>query len=91
MAFSFAVKLAQKSHWSSARREKTQTLWCSKHLHGLDWNSDSLKFRFPDPVFYAKGDAKCNHLHSHFFNTVDLELVNCPKVTEFVSLDDTIY
>ena len=77
-------------------------LWCSKHLHGQDWNSGShdysfiykfftsLKIRFPNTVLYAKGEAKCSYLRSHLFNTVDLESVGCPKVTDFVIFENTI-
>ena len=74
-------------------------LRCSKHLYGLDWNSrlliyyqffTSLKIRFQNAVFYAKGEAKCSYLRSHLFRTVDLKLVGCPKGTEFVNFENTI-
>ena len=95
--------LKPQCHIDQVPAERRRTyLWCSKHLHGLDWNSGthdysfiyqfftSLKIRFPNAVFYAKGEAKCSYLRSHLFNTVDLELVGCPKVTEFVNFENTI-
>ena len=95
--------LKPQCHIDQVPAERRRTyLWCSKHLHGLDWNSGthdysfiyqfftSLKIRFPNAVFYAKGEANCSYLRSHLFNTVDLELVGCPKVTEFVNFENTI-
>jgi len=95
--------LKPQCHIDQVPVERRRTyLWCSKHLHGLDWNSGthdysfvyqfftSLKIRFPNAIFYAKGELKCNFLRSHLFNVVDLELVGCPKVTEFTEFENTI-
>ena len=69
-----------------------QFRWYTVKLHGMTWNSgrcpyerlhsfvESVKLRYPNSCFYAKGHDKCNFLNKLFdreFN--DLEDYGCPK------------
>ena len=76
----------------------------SKQLHGLHLHGTlelttthlfinfltSLTIRYTNTVFYAKSEAKCNYLRSLLLNTVYLEQIGFPKVTKFVTFENTI-
>ena len=68
--------------------------WITKNLHGMHWNSgdypfnrlalfvESVKLRYPNSKFYAKGFQKCVYLKELFHREfIDLDDLNCPKIT----------
>ena len=69
-----------------------QFRWFTARLHGMTWNSgrypyervysfvESVKLRYPNSCFYAKGLDKCNFLTRLFGKEFhDLEDYGCPK------------
>ena len=67
--------------------------WLTQNLHGLNWTNgdysydrltlfvESIKLRYPQSIYYAKGHEKTVHLSLLFSKNVqDLDEIGCPKV-----------
>ena len=68
--------------------------WITKNLHGLHWDSgvypyeklalfvESVKLRYSESTFYAKGLEKCIYLETLFQKPfINLDDLGCPKIT----------
>ena len=77
--------------------EKVQKayLWLTNNFHGLDWNSgdysykrlpffvESIKLRYPESVFFAKGFEKSVFLSKLFERQfIDLDDLRCPRLNQ---------
>ena len=75
----------------------SQSFWCTKHLHGINWSSGYKKYSELEKLeakemeFFAKGYEKCKIL-SEFLETkiINLDDYACPKV-QFLILKDEEY
>ena len=69
--------------------------WIAANLHGINWKFgqypyerlqlfvESIKLRYPNSKFYAKGFEKCVFLESFFQkHFIDLDDLRCPKITD---------
>ena len=69
--------------------------WLSNNLHGMPWSSgqypykrldlfvQSVKLRYPNSLFFAKGFEKCVFLKSLFENEFhDLDDLGCPRIDQ---------
>ena len=69
--------------------------WITDNLHGIQWDSgvypyerlmlfvESIKLRYPNSIYYAKGLEKTTFLEKLFHKQfIDLDDLDCPKITD---------
>ena len=72
----------------------SQSAWCTKHIHGTNWNSGHEKYtelekilkkmKAPETEFFAEGYEKCKSLSEVSETKVtNLDDYACPKVQNF--------
>ena len=76
----------------------SQSSWCTKHLHGIDWSSDYetytelgkilKKLEATEMEFFAKDYEKCKILSD--FLEIKIIILECPKV-QFLIFKDKEY
>ena len=77
----------------------SQSAWCTKHLHGINWNSGHGKYtelekilkklKAPETEFFAKGYEKCKILSEILETKVtNLDDSACPKVQNLIFKDE---
>ena len=77
----------------------SQSAWCTKHLHGINWNSGREKYtelekilkklKAPETEFFAKGYEKCKILSEILETKVtNLDDYACPKVQKLIFKDE---
>ena len=77
----------------------SQSAWCTKHLHGINWNIGREKYselekilkklKAPETEFFAKGFEKCKLLSEILEKKVtNLDYYACPKVQNLIFKDE---
>ena len=77
----------------------SQSVWCTKHLHGINWSSGYEKYSelekilknliTPETDFFAKGYEKCKILSEILETKVtNLDDYTCPKVQNLIFKDE---
>ena len=77
----------------------SQSAWCTKHIHGINWNSGHEKYtelekilkklKAPETEFFAKGYEKCKILSEILETKVtNLDDYACPKVQNLIFKDE---
>ena len=78
-----------------AEENKNTYAWLTDYLHGIIWeagvtithsfsiSSTGSNSGFETVPFFTKGTEKCTFLRNFFFSVVDLDILGCPKASQF--------